>query len=319
MPLALPVLASVAGRKALAKPVALGVSDVWHAGRPLALLVGTDRHEHRARTNVPACETSAPAASSPGEAERGRLREFLASQQRRWSQAELQLLEQVEQLIGQLSAGGADARRRRRRRRRRGRSATSSAAAEVEALKARIAELERQLAQAQSSGRGPAGGVLDWEAEKCRILAALELEISGDDEAAAGQRMELEAGHPHHRRHRGREAARGRAIAGPAGQPEQQPGLGGRGSGRPGQVARPGRHHSPRAGNAEATARAVAGETSPGRNRDLVGAGADRPPKGGTRCPLPRLGPAGRRGGRRRRPASSATGRSAANGSPAWA
>ena len=38
--------------------------------------------------------------------ERGRLREFLASQQRRWSEAELQLLEQVEHLIGQLSAGG---------------------------------------------------------------------------------------------------------------------------------------------------------------------------------------------------------------------
>ncbi|MGO8690785.1 MAG: hypothetical protein ACLQLG_14270 [Thermoguttaceae bacterium] len=135
-------------------------------------------------------ETSVPAASSAGEVERGRLREFLASQQRRWSEAELQLLEQVEHLIGQLSAGG-------------GGPATEAAAtaarqecdqrraAEVEALKSRIAELERQVAQGQSSGRGPAGTVLDWEAEKCRILAALELEVSGDDQSAA-QRLEIE-------------------------------------------------------------------------------------------------------------------------------
>ena len=50
-------------------------------------------------------ETSALASSSAGEGERGRLREFLASQQRRWSEAELQLLEQVEDLLGRLVGG----------------------------------------------------------------------------------------------------------------------------------------------------------------------------------------------------------------------
>ena len=51
MPLALPVLASVAGRKALAKPVALGVSDVWHAGLPLPPF----------RASEPTCMSTLPA------------------------------------------------------------------------------------------------------------------------------------------------------------------------------------------------------------------------------------------------------------------
>ena len=96
-------------------------------------------------------EPTAPALS-PGEAERGRLREFLAAQQRRWSAAELQLLEQVEELIGQLSAAGEAP----------GTAAETTVArpecdqqraAEVANLKARNAELERQLAQAQTSTR----------------------------------------------------------------------------------------------------------------------------------------------------------------------
>ena len=51
--------------------------------------------------------------------------------------------------------------------------------------------MERQLAQGQISGRSPVGTVLDWEAEKCRILAALELEVSDGDEAAA-RRLEFQ-------------------------------------------------------------------------------------------------------------------------------
>ena len=215
-------------------------------------------------------ETSALAASSAGEAERGRLREFLASQQRRWSEAELQLLEQVEDLLGRLSAGDAAA----------GTEAAATAArqecdqrraAEVEALKARIAELERQLAQGQTSSRGPAGTVLDWEAEKCRILAALELEVSGDDEAAP-QRLEMQQVVRTTDAVVAEKQRRDRAVAGPVDGAEQQPGLGGRGSGRFGPVVGPGRDHSPRAGHAEATARAMAGETSPGGDRDLDGA-----------------------------------------------
>jgi chromosome segregation ATPase len=137
---------------------------------------------------TPGDEPSAPASLS-GEGERGRLREFLAAQQRRWSDAELQLIERLEELMGELSAGG----------RAPGTAETAVArpecdpprAAEVEALKARIADLERQLAQGQACGRGSAGAVLDWEAEKNRILAALELEVS-DVEAGPAQRLEIE-------------------------------------------------------------------------------------------------------------------------------
>jgi hypothetical protein len=142
-------------------------------------------------TPTPGGEIPGAAPVPPTEGERNRLREFLASQQRLWSQAEVQLLEQVEQLIDQASAG----------RQTPGAAADAAAAqqecnarrgGEVETLKTRIVELERQLGQAQSSGRASAGGVLNWEAEKRRILAALELETSDDDEAAAGRRMKVE-------------------------------------------------------------------------------------------------------------------------------
>ena len=119
------------------------------------------------------------------------MREFLAAQQRRWSQAESQLLDEVEHLLGELSGSGPAS----------GAAAETAAArddgqqqhsAEVELLKGRIAELEWQLAQAQSCSRGPVGGVLDWEAEKRRILTALESETDADCAADNGQRTKLE-------------------------------------------------------------------------------------------------------------------------------
>jgi chromosome condensin MukBEF ATPase and DNA-binding subunit MukB len=143
----------------------------------------------------PGADAPAQPASLPADAQRGRLRDFLASQQRRWSLAELQLLEQVEHLIGELSgireAGGtasdtpSDAAAVRR-------ECAQESTAEVESLKARIAELERQLAQAPSLGRVPMGGHLDWEAEKRRILAALESEAGDDDQAGHAERMKTE-------------------------------------------------------------------------------------------------------------------------------
>ena len=155
----------------------------------------------------PGAETPDQSASLPADAERSRLRDFLASQQRRWSLAELQLLEQVEQLIGELSeireasdtpsntasetasetaAATAAARAAARR------ECEQESTAEVESLKARIVELERQLAQAPSMGRAPMGGHLDWEAEKRRILAALESEAGDDDQSTRTERMKTE-------------------------------------------------------------------------------------------------------------------------------
>ena len=62
----------------------------------------------------------------------------------------------------------------------------------MELLRARVAELERQLAQAQSCGHGAAGSVLDWEVEKRRILAALESESGGDGAAGDARRTTIE-------------------------------------------------------------------------------------------------------------------------------
>jgi chromosome segregation ATPase len=64
-------------------------------------------------------------------------------------------------------------------------------------VKARNAELQQQLASARSaapSATPPRRGVLDWEAEKQRILAALESQSAGDDgnEEARAERLKIE-------------------------------------------------------------------------------------------------------------------------------
>lgn len=61
-------------------------------------------------------------------------------------------------------------------------------------LRARNEELEEQLAQANeagSSSRGSAGGGLDWEAQKQRMLASLESDDEADEEEQA-RRLEVE-------------------------------------------------------------------------------------------------------------------------------
>jgi len=62
-------------------------------------------------------------------------------------------------------------------------------------IKARNAELEKQLAGAPASSRSAApapGGVSDWEAEKARILAALESEFDESDAADQAERLKIE-------------------------------------------------------------------------------------------------------------------------------
>ena len=78
-------------------------------------------------------------------------------------------------------------------------------AAEVESLrlacdqlKSTNADLQRQLTQAEASpsrpamGQSSAGGVLNWEAEKRRILAALESEIEPAAEKPTVERLKIE-------------------------------------------------------------------------------------------------------------------------------
>jgi len=67
---------------------------------------------------------------------------------------------------------------------------------DVRELKARNEELEKQLQEkpAQGTGLAVAVGVpLDWEAEKRRILAALQAEDDGASEAGQTKRLEVEA------------------------------------------------------------------------------------------------------------------------------
>ena len=67
-------------------------------------------------------------------------------------------------------------------------------------LKAKNAELQQQLAKSRSSAPRPAaaaGGALDWEAEKKRILASLEdnsddAQEGQEDEEAAAERIRIE-------------------------------------------------------------------------------------------------------------------------------
>ena len=67
---------------------------------------------------------------------------------------------------------------------------------DVRELKARIAELQKELAQARTAGgphapASPAVG-LNWEDQKRRILAALEADSDEDDEEQAAQRLTME-------------------------------------------------------------------------------------------------------------------------------
>jgi len=66
---------------------------------------------------------------------------------------------------------------------------------DVREMKARNAELEKQLAQAKSAGNQAGavlGASLNWEAEKRRILAALESDFEEDDEHDEAERLKIE-------------------------------------------------------------------------------------------------------------------------------
>jgi hypothetical protein len=101
-------------------------------------------------------------------ARRGRARELLSGQRTR--------LDEVETLVaGQLRR----------------------LAEEIDALKADNAELQARLEKADTTGSAAApgraaGGRLDWEAEKKRILASLESDFDQHDAEQTGQRLKIE-------------------------------------------------------------------------------------------------------------------------------
>ncbi len=63
---------------------------------------------------------------------------------------------------------------------------------DVREMKEKIADLQEELDKSKKSGTAPTqsgdGGALDWEAQKAKILAALEDESEGDDNPEAAQK-----------------------------------------------------------------------------------------------------------------------------------
>jgi hypothetical protein len=133
-------------------------------------------------------------ASDPNEVaavreHRDRLAEKLAETEKRLSQASERLASterQLAQTWHEAPEGVAVEEYRRR---------CETAQEGLRALKARNEELVRQVQNRPSpvvKDERPSGSVLDWEAEKRRILAALEAENDEEDEPAKKARLEIE-------------------------------------------------------------------------------------------------------------------------------
>ncbi|MBU4397743.1 MAG: hypothetical protein KKE86_00265, partial [Planctomycetes bacterium] len=129
-------------------------------------------------------------------AQRDRAREFLDARQARLKRAE-DALERHLQRLEEESAAAADGPAERgagedyRRR-------YEMALDDLRDLKAKHAELQRQLAQARSNtanradGEPTRNGILDWEAEKRRILDALETDFDQSDRQQRVERLKIE-------------------------------------------------------------------------------------------------------------------------------
>jgi hypothetical protein len=64
---------------------------------------------------------------------------------------------------------------------------------ELRTLKKKNEQLEKDLKAARAAGETPAGsGTLDWEAQKARLLAALENDFGGDDPELEEERVRIE-------------------------------------------------------------------------------------------------------------------------------
>ena len=142
----------------------------------------------------------------------GRVREFLDKQRERWRHIESQLCRQIEQLTAEVETlrgtctqlqqeparqSPCDAEKGNEYSHEEGVSRRYQMALEdIRDLKARNAELQRQLTQTHVARPGSndfgAGSSLNWEAEKRRILAALESDPDGNDAGLTAGRREIE-------------------------------------------------------------------------------------------------------------------------------
>ena len=136
-----------------------------------------------------------------------RVRRFLDAHRQRWKEVESQLCRQIEELEAQRASLCSTCDQLRSELAQRGAEALANDAAasesaadetaaaglhakEIQQLKSRNAELQRQLAEVRSTAP-QSQEVLDWESEKRRILAVLECDLS-EEPLDATNRLEIE-------------------------------------------------------------------------------------------------------------------------------
>jgi hypothetical protein len=143
--------------------------------------------------------------------EHGRVRDFLAARRQRLRQTEVELVRQIERLAGQLQAFGQLGLELASQRADQPVEAAGPggqpdpeglfrryemALCDLRELKARHADLQKHLAEVEKDrAQVPApapGGVLDWETEKRRILAALEASEELHEPEAGAERLQIQ-------------------------------------------------------------------------------------------------------------------------------
>jgi hypothetical protein len=147
--------------------------------------------------------------------EHGRVRDFLAARRQRLRQTEVELIRQIERLAGQLQAFGQRGLELANQRADQPIEAAGHppgaagqpdpeglfrryemALCDLRELKARHADLQKHLAEVEKDrAQVPAsasGGVLDWETEKRRILAALEASEELHEPGAGAERLQIQ-------------------------------------------------------------------------------------------------------------------------------
>jgi hypothetical protein len=145
--------------------------------------------------------------------EHGRIRDFLAARRQRLRQTEVELVRQIERLAGQLQAFGQRGLELASQRADQPVEAAGyppgagdqpdpeglfrryeMALCDLRELKARHADLQKHLAEVEKDrSQVPApGGVLDWETEKRRILAALEASEELHEPEAGPERLQIQ-------------------------------------------------------------------------------------------------------------------------------
>jgi hypothetical protein len=120
-------------------------------------------------------------------AQRDRAREFLAAQHARLEQAESAIEQELHRLVNSPASEGPSAVDEELQRR------YEMSLDDIRQLRETNAELQQQLATARSAAakQPQPSGRLDWEAEKQRIMAAMEADNAEDDPERQAEHLEI--------------------------------------------------------------------------------------------------------------------------------